>query len=63
MTNDKIRIVAYQKSQNNYYYYEMPPGSTMEEAYQAALQYQAAYGKAWIEIYDNGCWEEYKPSA
>jgi hypothetical protein len=63
MPIDKIRIVAYQKAGNNYYYYEMPPGSTVEEACKAVLKYRAAYGQAWIEAYENNCWKEYRPSA
>lgn len=32
MVNDKMRGVAYEKSKNNYYYFELPPGSTTNEA-------------------------------
>jgi hypothetical protein len=60
MVNDKMRVVAYEKLKNNYYYFELPPGSTINEARDKAAEYQFKYGFAWIETYENEKWEKYE---
>jgi len=60
MVNDKMRVVGYEKSKNNYYYFELPPGSTTDEARNKVVEWQLKYGFACIETYENGKWEKYE---
>jgi len=60
MFNNKIRVVAYEKSRNNYYFFELPPGSNTDEARDKVVKWQLKYGVAYIEIYENEMWEKYE---
>ncbi|AJQ30032.1 hypothetical protein [Pelosinus fermentans] len=60
MINNKIRIIAYERSKNNYYYFELSPGSTIEEARDKVVEWQSKYGVAYIETYENEEWEKYE---
>ena len=60
MINNKIRIIAYERSTNNYYYFELSPGSTIEEARDKVVEWQSKYGVAYIETYENEEWEKYE---